>query len=144
MDEMENKIDVLTIEDLETNQIDETFTWAHRISNRAMNYLDTKSPQDDQPFLMVLSYDEPHHPFTCPPQYLKKYQEQLVTKKEEIARAISLEMGKPYWEALTEAGALIAKIDVTINDSLPRVKSKIYEEIMPSTNGLKKKVLVYT
>lgn len=64
-----------TIEDLETNQIDETFTWAHRISNRAMNYLDTKSPQDDQPFLMVLSYDEPHHPFTCPPQYLKKYQD---------------------------------------------------------------------
>ena len=61
-----------TIEDLETNQIDETFTWAHRISNRAMNYLDTKSPQDDQPFLMVLSYDEPHHPFTCPPTIFKE------------------------------------------------------------------------
>ncbi|PIK14244.1 aldehyde dehydrogenase family protein [Halobacteriovorax sp. JY17] len=66
---------------------------------------------------------------------LKKYQEQLVTKKEEIARAISLEMGKPYWEALTEAAALIAKVDVTISDSLPRVTSKIYNDIMPSTNG---------
>ncbi|WP_164848252.1 aldehyde dehydrogenase family protein [Halobacteriovorax sp. HLS] len=66
---------------------------------------------------------------------LKRYQEELKNKKEEIAKAISLEMGKPYWEALTEAGALIAKIDVTISDSLPRVKSKIYEEIMPATNG---------
>jgi succinylglutamic semialdehyde dehydrogenase len=66
---------------------------------------------------------------------LKRYQEELKLKKEDIAKAISLEMGKPYWEALTEAGALIAKVDVTINDSLPRVKSKIYEEIMPSTNG---------
>jgi succinylglutamic semialdehyde dehydrogenase len=66
---------------------------------------------------------------------LKKYQEQLKEKKEEIAKAISLEMGKPLWEAMTEAGALIAKIDVTINDSLPRVQSKFYEEIMPSTNG---------
>ncbi|OUR92870.1 hypothetical protein A9Q84_20365 [Halobacteriovorax marinus] len=68
-------------------------------------------------------------------QCLKRYQEQLVTKKEEIAKAISLEMGKPYWEALTEAGALIAKIDVTINDSLPRITSKVFNEIMPSTNG---------
>ncbi|MCM5073970.1 hypothetical protein MMP16_28295, partial [Escherichia coli] len=24
-------------------------------------------------FLMVVSYDEPHHPFTCPVEYLEKY-----------------------------------------------------------------------
>ncbi|KDV76225.1 sulfatase family protein, partial [Escherichia coli 2-052-05_S4_C3] len=27
----------------------------------------------DEPFLMVVSYDEPHHPFTCPVEYLEKY-----------------------------------------------------------------------
>jgi uncharacterized sulfatase len=24
---------------------------------------------------MVVSYDEPHHPFTCPVEYLEKYQD---------------------------------------------------------------------
>lgn len=24
---------------------------------------------------MVVSYDEPHHPFTCPVEYLQKYQD---------------------------------------------------------------------
>ncbi|WP_133012099.1 sulfatase-like hydrolase/transferase [Marinomonas flavescens] len=64
-----------SVEDLEANHIDESFTWAHRISDRAINYLDEKSAESEQPFLMVLSYDEPHHPFTCPPKYLKKYQD---------------------------------------------------------------------
>ena len=64
-----------SVEDLEKNRIDETFTWAHRISDRAIRYLDEKSSAANQPFLMVLSYDEPHHPFTCPPDYLKKYQD---------------------------------------------------------------------
>lgn len=63
-----------TIEDLEENQIDDSFTWAHRISNRAIDYLNS-TESSEQPFLMVLSYDEPHHPFTCPPRYLKKYQD---------------------------------------------------------------------
>ncbi len=63
-----------TLEDLRENNIDETFTWAHRISDRALDYLGRPERQDD-PFLLVLSYDEPHHPFTCPPEYLEKYQD---------------------------------------------------------------------
>ncbi len=53
-----------SVEDLQANHIDETFTWAHRISNRAVDFL--HSPRAEEPFLMVVSYDEPHHPFTCP------------------------------------------------------------------------------
>ena len=64
-----------SVEDLENNHIDQEFTWAHRISNRAIRYLEEKSPIKTEPFLMVLSYDEPHHPFTCPPDYLRKYQD---------------------------------------------------------------------
>ncbi|BDH47737.1 putative sulfatase YidJ [Salmonella enterica subsp. enterica serovar Choleraesuis] len=63
-----------SVEDLRDNNIDASFTWAHRISNRAIDYLGSPQP-DDQPFLMVISYDEPHHPFTCPPEYLEKYQD---------------------------------------------------------------------
>ncbi|HGF3996930.1 TPA: sulfatase-like hydrolase/transferase [Escherichia coli] len=52
--------------------LDETFTWAHRISNRAVDFLQQPA-RADEPFLMVVSYDEPHHPFTCPVEYLEKY-----------------------------------------------------------------------
>ena len=68
-------------------------------------------------------------------QILKRYQENLLAKKNEIAEAISWETGKPFWEALTEAGALVAKIDVTINDSLPRITNTEIENILPDTTG---------
>lgn len=63
-----------SVEDLIENQIDASFTWAHRISERAIDFL--QQPQrDKEPFLLVISYDEPHHPFTCPVEYLEKYQD---------------------------------------------------------------------
>lgn len=67
--------------------------------------------------------------------FLKKYQERVTERKDEIARAISLEMGKPLWEAIGEANSVIGKVDVTINDSLPRVSDKTYENIMPGVKG---------
>lgn len=67
--------------------------------------------------------------------FLKKYQEQVIARKDEIARAISLEMGKPLWEALGEANSVVGKVDVTINDSLPRVRDQEFENIMPGIKG---------
>ena len=67
--------------------------------------------------------------------YLKKYQEQVSLRKDEIALAISYEMGKPLWEAKTEAASVISKVGVTIEDSLPRIKSKQIDNILPKTNG---------
>jgi succinylglutamic semialdehyde dehydrogenase len=68
-------------------------------------------------------------------QFLKRYQEQVLSRKDQIAEAISMESGKPLWEAMTEAGALVSKVDVTISDSLPRIQNKHYDEIMPGTKG---------
>jgi len=67
--------------------------------------------------------------------YLKKYQEEVTKRKDEIALAISYEMGKPLWEAKTEVGSVIAKVNVTIEDSLPRIANKNIENIMPKTDG---------
>lgn len=64
-----------TVEELRENNIGKEFTWAHRISERAIRFLKKAEKQMSQPFLMVLSYDEPHHPFTCPPEYVEKYQD---------------------------------------------------------------------
>lgn len=68
-------------------------------------------------------------------KYLRAYQEEVKKRADEIALAISYEMGKPLWDAKTEAASLIAKVDVTINDSLPRITNKHIENILPKTNG---------
>ncbi len=49
---------------------------------------------------------------------LKKYQAALKTHADDIAHAISREIGKPTWEARTEAAAMVSKVDVTINEGL--------------------------
>ena len=67
--------------------------------------------------------------------YLKKYQEVVRTKKDEIAMALALEVGKPLWEAKTEAAALDSKVSVTITDSYERIKQETIKDVMPKIDG---------
>ncbi len=60
-------------ETFEKHEIDAAFTWAHRISDNALRFL-SEQEQDDRPYLLVCSYDEPHHPFFCPPEYVARYE----------------------------------------------------------------------
>lgn len=66
---------------------------------------------------------------------LKKYQEIVRAKKNVIAEALALEVGKPMWEALTEAAALDSKVTVTITDSLERIRQKTITDVMPKIDG---------
>lgn len=66
---------------------------------------------------------------------LKRYQEIVAAKADEIALAIALDTGKPLWESKTEAAALAGKVNVTISDSLPRIADKKIENIMPGIDG---------
>jgi len=52
--------------------ITEDFTYAHKCSNRAIDFL---SENGDDDFLLVVSYDEPHGPFTCPPPYCDMFKD---------------------------------------------------------------------
>ncbi|MFN2271916.1 MAG: sulfatase-like hydrolase/transferase [Anaerolineae bacterium] len=61
-----------TPEQLRAHDIQPEFTWAHRVSDRAVDFLQAQA-RSDEPFLLVVSYDEPHHPFTCPPEYAEKF-----------------------------------------------------------------------
>lgn len=47
-------------------------------------------------------------------ELLRKYQQLLKDNKPILTEAISAEAGKPLWEAATEAGAMIGKIDLSI------------------------------
>lgn len=44
----------------------------------------------------------------------RQFAKTLESRKEDLARTISSETGKPYWEALTEIGAMVGKIDISI------------------------------
>ena len=59
-----------SIEELKEHCIGPEFTWAHRVSDRAVSFLERHA---ENPFLLVVSYDEPHHPYTCPPEYVEPF-----------------------------------------------------------------------
>lgn len=67
--------------------------------------------------------------------FLKKFQEQAIKRKDDIAQAIAWETGKPLWEAQTEAGAIAGKVNVTIGDSLERVKNRTISQVLPDIDG---------
>ncbi len=67
--------------------------------------------------------------------FLKKFQIEVDKRKDEIAMAIALETGKPLWESKTEANAISAKVNVTIKDSLERIKNTVIDEVLPNIAG---------
>ncbi|MGB0936206.1 MAG: succinylglutamate-semialdehyde dehydrogenase [Colwellia sp.] len=46
---------------------------------------------------------------------IKNFGEQLTNNKEALAKTIALETGKPFWETLGEVGAMIGKINISLN-----------------------------
>lgn len=67
--------------------------------------------------------------------FLKKYQEAVRARKDEIAYALAMEVGKPLWEAKTEAAALDSKVTVTITDSYERIKQETLKDVLPKIDG---------
>ena len=61
-----------SVAQLRARDIRPPFTWAHRVSDRAIHFL---RDQGEAPFVLVVSYDEPHHPFTCPPEHAERFVE---------------------------------------------------------------------
>jgi uncharacterized sulfatase len=59
----------------------EDFTYAHRCSNRAVDFLSNHGGED---FFLVVSYDEPHHPYVCPEPYASMYQDYAFPKKRNV------------------------------------------------------------
>ena len=58
-------------------------------------------------------------------QIAQKYSESVREKAEDIALAISRDMGKPLWEARTEAGAMANKVAVSIQSYEERTPTRI-------------------
>jgi uncharacterized sulfatase len=56
-------------------------TYAHRCSNRAIDFLQRHG---DQGFLLVVSYDEPHHPYVCPRPFSEMYRDCAFPKRRNV------------------------------------------------------------
>ncbi|MFU8781293.1 MAG: sulfatase-like hydrolase/transferase [Kiritimatiellia bacterium] len=64
---------------MKTKGVEREFTFAHRCSNRAIEFL---RKHKDESFLLVVSYDEPHHPYLCPPPFDSFYNDYAWPKPE--------------------------------------------------------------
>lgn len=53
------------------DEMDETFTYAHRCTNRGIDYIKENKDND---FFLTLSYDEPHGPSLCPKPFNTMYE----------------------------------------------------------------------
>jgi len=63
-----------SVQALSANNIKREFTWAGRITDRAEQFL-SERVNSERPFLLVVSYDEPHAPFTCPHEYAEPFKD---------------------------------------------------------------------
>lgn len=53
--------------------------WGYRVASRAERFLDERQRRADgdadRPFFLVVSFDEPHGLFVCPPEYFRRFRE---------------------------------------------------------------------
>ena len=61
-------------DDLSHFDIEAEYTWAHGVTERGIAFLEAQQ-QNGAPFLLVLSYDEPHAPFFCPAKYSEPFKD---------------------------------------------------------------------
>jgi uncharacterized sulfatase len=64
-----------------TDLVTPEFTFGHRCSQRAIDFLNKHAADD---FLLVVSYDEPHHPWLCPRPYSGRYTDYDVPRKDNV------------------------------------------------------------
>lgn len=88
--DMRNYLEELTEEErvisrtpktMEKQGVKEEFTFGHRCSNRAIDFLKNYSKED---FFLTVSYDEPHDPYLCPEPYASMYKDYEFPKCENV------------------------------------------------------------
>ncbi len=68
-------------------------------------------------------------------EILLRYQAALKKREGVLAETIARETGKPFWEAKAEVTVMLAKFDITLNDSMPLIRDVEIPNVMPDTLG---------
>lgn len=97
-------------ESMEKYDIKEEFTFAHRCSCRAVDFLKKHQEED---YFLVVSYDEPHGPFLCPREFWSMYEGYEFPHKENMLDTLE---NKPEHQRLWagESYMAAAKSDFTL------------------------------
>lgn len=69
-------------------------------------------------------------------QQLLKVKDVFEKKSDELATIISRETGKPLWETITEAKAMIGKFSITFEHSLKLVEEMRIKNALPGVDGV--------
>ncbi len=67
----------------------ESHMWGHRVADRAIDFLEQTG---DDPFILAVSFDEPHGPYVAPPEYWEKFDVEDIPPTEHFAGPLE---GKP-------------------------------------------------
>lgn len=70
---------------------DETFCFAHRVADRAIDVL-RASQNNEPPLFLTVSFDEPHGPYICPPPFRGQFLQQDIYKPPTFGHSLA---GKP-------------------------------------------------
>ena len=69
-------------------------------------------------------------------RYLLRLKEVFETHKNDLIEAICRDTGKPKWDATTEVGAVIGKIDITLNFSSKLMAEERIANALPGVDGV--------
>ncbi len=104
------------------------FTYGHRVSERAIDFI---SKHKDIDFFLVVSYDEPHHPFLSPKPYSEMYkdaefehfrnEEDDISQKPIHQQAWADYMHENYGYSREELFQLFFGVNAFIDDEIGRV-----------------------
>ncbi|MBB3763258.1 succinylglutamate-semialdehyde dehydrogenase [Sphingomicrobium lutaoense] len=79
------------------------------------------------------------HSFTYRAETLRRFANVVRAKEQEFADLIAREAGKPFWEAKTEVGAVVGKVDISIKAYSERTPNRTSEAAMGSKVAVRHK-----
>jgi arylsulfatase A-like enzyme len=71
--------------------------WGHRVADRAIQFLDSVGTQ---PFLLCVSFDEPHGPFAAPPEWWERFADHPFPERPNTLATLD---GKPELQQIQRA-----------------------------------------
>ena len=80
---------VRTVEDLKAGNFTAENCWGHRVADKAIDFLETIG---DDPFVLAVSFDEPHGPCVAPPEYWENFTPDRLPRRDNFFAPID---GKP-------------------------------------------------
>lgn len=86
-------------DDLRQAGFTESVMWGHRVADRAIDFL---QQVDDDPFILAVSFDEPHGPYVAPPEYWEKFDTEDIPPTEHYGAPLE---GKPRLQEIHRRAA---------------------------------------